>query len=70
MFQAITLIVVLVVGLVVIAIMQNVQAQNRSCVTYDKGAGIQTSCFQDHQECKRFELNLVTSGATIIKRCG
>jgi hypothetical protein len=70
MFQTIALIVVLVAGLVVIATMQHIQAQNRSCVTYDKGPGIRTSCFQDHQECKRFGLNLVTSGDTIIKRYG
>jgi hypothetical protein len=70
MCRTTALILVLVAGLVVIATIQNAHAQNRSCVTYVKGAGIQTSCFQDHQECKCFELNLVTSGAKIIKRCG
>jgi hypothetical protein len=34
--------------LAVIATMQNVQAQAGSCVTYDKGAGPQTSCFHSN----------------------
>ena len=36
--------VMLVAGLVVIATMQNVQAQAGCCVTYNKDAGIETSC--------------------------
>jgi hypothetical protein len=62
--------VMLVAGLVVITTMQNVQAQARSCVKYNKGEGIEESCFRTHSDCKNFEASLVREGATIIKRCG